>query len=176
MVIDREPSEAIARRYFGTSQPLELLGGGVGGWVFLSPDARRAVKVHRFREGFKRELYVYRLLRRFKVNRLHGLNIPQFRGRSESDMLIAMDVVKAPFLLDFAGVLLKRPDFSEEVMAHWQSEIQERFGPNAFIAYKVDDSLQRYGLYYVDFRTTNLKLDGLPGLLPTAPVDSDDAF
>jgi hypothetical protein len=176
MSIDLKAAEAVAQRYLRTSEPLEVLGWGIGGYVLLSPDARTAVKVHRSREGFERELLVYRKLRRLRITELHGLNIPQLRGHSTGNMLIRMDFVSAPFLLDFAGVLLSPPDFPEDVMAHWHAEIEERFHPNTDIVYAVYDSLAKHGLYYVDFRQTNLKLDGLPGLSPPDPIDPDESL
>jgi hypothetical protein len=42
--------------------------------------------------------------------------------------------------------------------------------------YGVYDFLSRYGLYYMDFRETNLNLDGLPGIEPRRPADDDDKF
>ena len=149
MDIDLKTAMTTAQRYLGTSNPLEVLGWGIGGYVFLSPDARTAVKVHRSRDGFNRELYVYRALRRLKITEIHGLNVPQLRGQSDADMIIRMDFVNAPFLLDFAGVLLAPPDFPPDTMEHWHAEIEERFGPNSSVVYAVYDALKKYGLYYV---------------------------
>lgn len=175
MALDQKAAHAIARRFLGTSKPLKTLGWGIGGSVFLSPDPRFAVKVHRTRDGFERELFVYRMLRRLRITKLHGLNVPRLRGRSMKDRVIQMDCVTAPFLLDFAGVLLSPPDFPQDVMEQWHAEIEERFAPNTAIVYAVYNSLKEHGLYYVDFRPTNLKLDGLPGLLPPNP-EPDESF
>ena len=48
------------------------------------------------------------------------------------------------------------------------------FGPNVHIAYAVYDSLARHGIYYMDFRPSNLKLENLPGLEPYEPPRFED--
>ena len=89
-------------------------------------------------------------------------------------MIIRMDFVSAPFLLDFAGVLFTPPDFSEEVLADWYADIDEKFGPNAWVAHLVYQSLAKLGIYYVDIRPSNLNLDGFPDAVPYPSSDSDD--
>jgi hypothetical protein len=71
--------------------------------------------------------------------------------------------------LDFAGVSLKPPDFSDDTMEQWHASLEEYFGPNVDIVYSIFDSLAKRGLYYMDFRPSNLKLEGLPGLKPFDP-------
>src|SRR5688500_5897686 len=124
MEMNHAKATRIAQRYFATTQPFERLGWGIGGYVYLSPDSRTAVKVHRRQEGFERELEVYRRLRRLRLTQLHGLSIPKLRGYRTDMRLIRMDFVSAPFLLDFAGV-----QFTEETMEHWHANIASYFGP-----------------------------------------------
>jgi hypothetical protein len=138
-------------------------------------DLRTAVKVHHRHEGFSRELEVYRRLHRLGITSLHGLTVPKLRDHSADVKLIRMDFVNAPYLLDFAGVRFDPPDFPPDTMAKWHDDIQGWYGPNADIAYDVYYSLAMRGMYYMDFRPSNLKLDGLPGLLPFDPSKSDDS-
>jgi hypothetical protein len=173
--MDKQASLAIAQRYLNTTQPLKCLGWGIGGFVYLSPDGLSAVKVHRG-PGYLPELETYRRLRRLGIRQLHGLNIPRLLGNDDTLLVIRMDVVSAPFLLDFAGVLFRPPDFPDDPTHGWQADVEAKFGPNAWIAHLVFDSLAKHGIYYVDFRPTNLKLEGYPGLEPW-PTDheSDDS-
>jgi hypothetical protein len=176
MELDHATAHATARRYFGTTTPLKRLGWGIGGVVYLSPDANSAVKVHHHQESFETELRVYRKLKELRITQLHGLTIPKLRDAREDCKLLCMDFVNAPFLLDFAGVLFSPPDFPDDAMQHWHGKISEAYGPNAHVAYAVYNSLQKYGMYYVDFRKTNLNLDGLPGLEPYEPSDDDETW
>lgn len=79
-------------------------------------------------------------------------------------MTFHMDVVSAPYLLDFAGCLFSPPDFPADTINHWHMQNEEWFAPNTAIVYQVYDSLRKLGIWYMDFRISNLKLDGLPGL------------
>jgi hypothetical protein len=175
MVFDPQNTAGTAHRYFGATSPPTRLGAGVGGYVYLSPDLRTAVKIHNHEDGFHRELEVYRRLQKLDITRIHGLTIPKLRAASEDLLLIQMDFVSAPYLLDFAGVLFQPPHtvFDDERIQYWHDKIKEFFGPNAHIAYAVYNTLAKHGLYYMDFRPTNLNLTGLPGLEPYDQADTD---
>lgn len=103
-------AEEIAKRYIGTTGPLKVLGSGMGGVVFLAPDLRTAVKVHHQLEGYATEVEAYKRLAAAKLNKVRGLTVPRMRDYRDEALLIRMDVVKPPLLLDFAGVCcLTRP-------------------------------------------------------------------
>jgi len=48
---DPRQAAAVAQEYCKASKPLERLGWGIGGFVYLSPQPGRVVKVHRVRFG-----------------------------------------------------------------------------------------------------------------------------
>ncbi len=96
MNVDQKIANDIAKRYFDTDKTLIRLGWGISGFVYLSPDTRTAVKVHRHAESFERELYVYRKLARLKINRLHGLTIPKLRDNRADVKLLNMDICMFP--------------------------------------------------------------------------------
>lgn len=171
MDIDLSTAEEIAKQYFGTTQSLARLGWGISGFVYLSPDLVTVVKVHRAKEGFERELATYQRLAQIQLTRLLGLTVPKLRDYRRSPNIIRMDLVRPPYLLDFAGVSFDPPDFSSDVMASWHEELAERFGPNVSVAYSVYAALARHGIYYLDLRPSNLNLEGLPGLAPPARQD-----
>jgi hypothetical protein len=150
------------------------LGWGISGYVYLSPDARTAVKIHRYAEGFERELAVYRILRRLKLKSVCGLTVPQLRGHNSSLRAIRMDFVSPPYLLDFAGATFTPPDFPEDVIAEWRAGIDRQFGQNAWMAYAVYDALGKHGIYYTDFRPSNMNVEGLPGVDPPEPGEGED--
>ena len=164
MQLDPKTALTIAQEYIGTTLPLTRLGWGVNGIVYLSPDGRSAVKVHHEKEGFTRETEVYKRLWRLRISQLHGIVIPRLRGYRSDLKVIRMDFVIPPFLLDFAGARFTPPDFSAETMEMWHTQLADLFGPNVHFVYAVYHSLIRHGIYYMDFRPSNLKLDNLPGL------------
>ena len=173
MRVSAQRAAEIAQDFCGASSPLERLGWGVGGFVYLSPKPGRVVKVHHGHH-FGVELEVYQRLRRMRMTQLHGLHIPRLLSAREDYQLLEMDFVSAPYLLDFAGVLFAPPDYPEDAMEKWHADIAEAYGPNATLAYAVYHSLEQHGLWYMDFRPSNMKLDGLPGLEPYTPPSIDD--
>ena len=80
MGLDHQSAAKIAAAFFNVPGPLVRLGWGISGYVYLSPDVRTAVKIHRNHEGFQRELDVYRRLQRLNITELHGLTVPKLRG------------------------------------------------------------------------------------------------
>jgi hypothetical protein len=175
MDLNRANSTAVAQRYFGTSEKLLWLGGGITGNVYLSPEARSAVKVHQNPESFNTELKVYRRLKQLDINVIHGLSVPKLKNYEIDNKLIEMDFVKAPYLLDFAGVIFIPPEEyfqNEDTLTDWHKTIRFRYGSNASIAYAIHNALARHGIYYMDFRPSNLNLTGLADLEP--PDQSED--
>jgi hypothetical protein len=169
MDLDPKGAEQIARHYLGATNPLARLGWGIGGYVYLSPDGRAAVKVHRGEEGFVREVEAYERLRRTRISQVHGIVIPKLHDFRTDLRVIRMDFVLPPFLVDFAGVRFTPPDFLPDTMELWHASLAEMFGPNVHLVYFVYDALAKYGIYYTDFRPSNLKLEGLAGVEPLPP-------
>jgi hypothetical protein len=174
MELDDRRDIEIVQQYFGLSSPLPRHGGGISGFVYQSPDRASAVKVHSREESFAQEVEAYQRLRRLRLVSLHGLNIPRLLDVQKDTRLIAMEFVLAPFLLDFAGVLFKPPDFPPDTLTAWHHSIHKRYGPNAWVAYLVYESLARHGIFYLDFRKSNMLLDGLPGTVPFDENTDDD--
>lgn len=168
----RSQAEHAAQQFIGTGRSLEVLGWGVSGFVFLTPDLRSAIKVHHNLDGHLTELRAYQALRQRRITSLHGLTIPRLQAFSTPGRLIQIDFVSPPFLLDFAGVKFADPGFPEETMKEIHQEIDSRFGANAPVAYAIQHALQRIGIYYLDLRPSNLNLLGLPGYVP--PKEDDD--
>jgi hypothetical protein len=163
----------IAQEYFRTTDQLLQLGCGISGFVYLSPDPRAAVKIHDRQESFETELKAYHILSRLLDSRLHGLSVPKLIASRRDVKLIEMEFVAPPYLLDFAGVQFSEPDFSAEVQEYSHRRIVDGFGPNASVAYAVYDSLAKMGIYYLDFKPSNMNLKGLPGLQPYERLEDD---
>jgi hypothetical protein len=118
MSLDPLPAALIAQGYLGTNAPLERLGWGIGGYVYLSPDGQTAVKVHRTDEFFNRETQAYERLRQLRITEVNGIVVPTLHDYRRDIRVIRMDVVVPPFLVDFAGVSFTPPDFWSDVMEH----------------------------------------------------------
>lgn len=166
MSVDLSSAESTAKQYVGSSQPLRRLGWGVSGVVFATGDNRTAVKVHHYAEGHATEVEAYRRLAKAKLFRIDDIIIPRMRAFDSSLRAIQMDFVSPPFLLDFAGVMFKKPDFEPHVWEEWKQGIFQKFGPNQDFAYRVLQRLKKLSIYYLDLRESNLNLRGHPRAEP----------
>jgi hypothetical protein len=142
-------------------QLAEPLGSGVHGIIFVadnkSKSGKTALKVHREREPYLRERGVYERLAQAGIDEICGFNVPQFVRADDESQIIEMTTVRRPFVLDFAGAYLDRPpDFSEEVMADWESEKLEQFGLRWSAVQSVLYELKRLGIHMVDVSPSNI--------------------
>lgn len=161
-------SDELLRRVQAYAQENELvlgqqLGFGVHGIVFVtesqpgSEALRLAIKVHRREPGYARERDIYLRLQEYGVTTIRNCDVPQLLHFDDERWVIAMTVVKRPFVLDFAGAYLDgAPDFSEEVMADWHAEKREHFGARWAEAQAILRVLEGYGVFMVDVNPGNI--------------------
>jgi hypothetical protein len=110
------------RRGLRVEQPL---GFGKDGSVFQT-SLSTAIKVFARPDVYARELASYQRLASHGVEEVRGHVIPRLLAADEELGVIEMEVVSAPYLLDFADAWLDAaPDFSEEVLEEWDEEKRE---------------------------------------------------
>jgi len=139
----------------------EQLGFGVHGIVFVVESQTKpgasAIKAHEREAAYCRERDVYLRLQDRSVTAIRGCHVPQLLGYDDDLWVIEMDVVKRPFVLDFAGAYLDTPpDYPDEVLAEWRSEKEEQFGQRWAEVEMVLASLERYGIYLADVTPSNI--------------------
>ncbi|HEX5272927.1 MAG TPA: hypothetical protein VFW33_20660 [Gemmataceae bacterium] len=137
------------------------LGFGVHGIVFSAERQTEgppsALKVHERGAAYSRERDVYFRLQESAVREIRGCHVPQLLAHDDRLLVIEMSVVARPFVLDFAGACLDQPpDFSDEVMADWQAEKQEQFGPRWAEVQAILRELEGYGVFMVDVNPGNV--------------------
>lgn len=164
------PSDELLRRIHDYAQRINValvdqLGYGMHGSVFVAESqagsdaslSRLAVKVHRREQEYIRERDTYLRLRKLDVTRIRECEVPQLIDFDNRLWIIAMTVVRRPFVLDFAGAYLdSQPDFSEEVMADWRAQKQEEFGRHWPDVQAVLRHLECLGIYMVDVNPGNI--------------------
>jgi hypothetical protein len=136
------------------------LGHGVYGIVFSAQSQRKggssALKIHERPLDYGRERDVYLRLQELDITVVHGCNLPKLVGFDDELWAIEMTVVVRPFVLDFAGAYLDQaPDFSEEVLADWQAEKQEQFGPRWAEVQAILGFLEGFGIFMIDVNPGN---------------------
>jgi hypothetical protein len=103
------------------------LGHGTDGCVWAS-SRLTAVKALYRRRNYELELACYERFRERGIVQLAGFSVPQLVAFSDELMMIEMELVTPPYILDFAKVSIdQRPDFSPEVLAEWNEQMADLF-------------------------------------------------
>ena len=85
--------------------------------------------------------------------------MPRLVEFDESLLVIEIDVVTPPYLLDFGKAHLDhKPDFSEEVLADWEESLVEYFGEDVPLVKSALWQLRKFGIYYLDAKPGNIRL------------------
>jgi hypothetical protein len=139
----------------------ETLGSGKDGIVLVAKHKGRpadvALKVLCWDEAYLPEKLVYERLKRLGVSQVLGFNVPQLVGSNDALRVIEMTIVKAPFVLDFAGARLDaRPEFPEEIWADWEADKREKFEERWPQVQRVLDAFEGLGVYVLDVSPSNI--------------------
>lgn len=137
---------------------VDQLGAGLDGIVFSS-NRKSAVKALRYRELYERERDVYLRLAELKITRLLRFNVPQHIAHHDDLMIVEIEVVSPPYVLDFAGAHLDRPsEFPPEVIEEWEAEKREQFGSDWPEVQDLIYEFRAIGIYLSDIKPGNVEL------------------
>lgn len=144
-------------------QLAERLGFGIHGIIFRTEGnpgtatIATAIKVHRAKEPFLREVAIYQRLKEAEITKILGFNVPQLLRHDEELCIIEMSIVTRPFLLDFAGAYLDfPPEFPDAIWAEWEAEKQEQFGTRWPKVQDVLGALEELDIHMVDVSPSNI--------------------
>lgn len=137
---------------------LASLGAGYDGQVF-STSAATAIKVFSFEKLYRRERDVYLRLLEHDLFEVCGCRIPQLVDIDDTLAIIEMDIVKPPYVLEFAGAYLDQaPDFPEDVMREWLDAKEEQFEDDWPLVQSIMATLSAYGVHLADVKPGNITL------------------
>lgn len=105
----------------------EPLGDGTDG-IVLATDDNSAVKVLKNFDNYSRELRAYQRLSEHDVRFIEGLAVPMLIGHDDDLLIVEMDIVEPPYLLDFGKAYTDEPTpFDEEQLAAYQASLRDFF-------------------------------------------------
>ncbi len=81
------------------------LGGGFDGLV-LATDRGTAIKAMNNPQLYRQELDVYRFMQRKKIFIISGFHIPKLICQDDSNCIIEMTIVTAPYVVDMWSISL----------------------------------------------------------------------
>lgn len=116
-----------------------------------------ALKIHRFRSGYRQERDVYLRLQRHSLHRLAGFSIPVLYHYDDSCLALELSIVERPWVLDFAQAALDVAPAELDDPA-WQKEKARLFGADWPDVQHLLNALRQYGIYFRDVDTLNISL------------------
>lgn len=105
---------------------------------------------------------MYRRLKKRGVASIAGFWVPKLVNFHDELLIIEMQIVSPPFVLDFASAYLDElPSYadSEEIMTEWESEKREQFEDRWAVVKQVISGFRQYGIYLADVKPGNIEFD-----------------
>jgi hypothetical protein len=117
------------------------------------------MKVFERAENFENELRCYEILADRGVREIYGYAIPRLLDSSRELLVIEMEIVEPPYILDFGKAYFKRqlPKFSAEVMRETREAQMELWGDYWPEIRKILSRLESYGIYHTDPKPGNIR-------------------
>ncbi|MEQ8210056.1 MAG: hypothetical protein RH917_09510 [Lacipirellulaceae bacterium] len=138
------------------------LGYGSDGTVWRSKDS--AIKAVHRKENYDVELTSYRRLAAGEVDRIGVFAVPRLIGFDDQLMIIEMEIVQPPYILDFGKVYIdspppywRDPQMRSNAYAEWRERFDVHWGKVAGAMHR----LESHGIFYVDPRPSNISVDGI---------------
>jgi hypothetical protein len=182
----RKRGEAYAARFALTVDFERRLGFGTDGHVWMTY-LISAIKVLESRECYLRERDSYLRLTERGINRIDGLTVPRLLNFDDELLVVEMDVVEPPYLLDFGKAYLdgEHPYSADQLQAYYGSLGRHFRADDLPRVMKICRILRGYGIEYLDAKPKNIRLrsdedeasladDDWERDVPEPPVDDDD--
>lgn len=134
------------------------LGAGVDG-IVLSTTRRSAVKALLRPENYRNERDAYLRLWDRGVDLLAGFHVPKLINFDDELLVVEMEIVDPPFVVDFAGAYIdRRPPFTEEELEVWMQDRSELFEEDWPRVRQLLFALRGLGIFMNDVKPGNITL------------------
>jgi len=133
------------------------LGHGNDGAVWQT-SRTSAVKVCEDAARYSTERDCYRLFAERQITEICGFAIPRLIHHDDALLIVEMDIVHPPYIIDFGKAYLHRkpPAFPRETMDEWQAEKQELYGDHWPTIQSILRRLAALGIYHMDPKPANI--------------------
>ncbi|MBS0264098.1 MAG: hypothetical protein JSS02_19335 [Planctomycetes bacterium] len=138
----------------------EHLGGGIQGIVF-STYLPSAIKVFKRRVHYEREVAVYHRIKSRGISSVCGFTVPKPLRRHDELMIVEMELVVKPFVLDFASAGVDGPlfEYSAETLAEDEQRRKELFEDRWPTVKNIIAEFRMHGIYLSDVKPGNIMFE-----------------
>lgn len=136
----------------------EHLGGGIQG-VVCSTTLPSAVKAFKAELHYQREVAAYERIKERNITEVLGFAVPKPLSHHDGLMVIHMEIVRPPFVVDFAsaGVDDYLYEYTPEMIAESLLERKERFEEGQWpTVLKIISKFRSHGIFLSDVKPGNI--------------------
>jgi hypothetical protein len=135
----------------------EHIGGGVQG-VVCSTTLPSAIKAFKLAEHYWREVRVYERIKEMNITKVCGFSVPRPLAHHDELLVIHMEIVRPPFVVDFASAGLDEPifDYPDEILEEAEEKRRELFGHRWPVVRRIMSEFRSYGIYLSDVKPGNI--------------------
>jgi hypothetical protein len=134
------------------------IGGGTQG-VVLATESGTAVKALIRQENYMMERDAYLRLREHGVRRLMGFNVPELHNHHDELLIIEMQIVKPPYVLDFGNAYVDCDPpylYEKRIMVQWEAKKRSEFGQHWPTVRSLMSEFKGLGIYLADIHRGNI--------------------
>jgi hypothetical protein len=135
----------------------EHIGGGIQG-IVCSTTLPSAIKAFKAEEHYWREVNVYRRIKERNITKVCGFSVPKPIAHHDELLVIHMEIVRPPFVVDFASAGLDGPlfDYTPEVMEEYEAQRKEMFEDRWPQVKRIIAEFKSHGIYLSDVKPGNI--------------------
>lgn len=135
------------------------MGAGTDGSVWPT-NRKSAVKVLELEKNYLQERRCYQRLLEQNVERIDGLAVPKLIDFDDSLLVVEMEFVYPPYLLDFGKAYLDESSpFTKAELSSFLTELAAHFRTDDLPRIKkIIRLLRNYGIEYLDAKPKNIRL------------------
>jgi hypothetical protein len=136
----------------------EPLGDGTDG-IVVATDRNSAIKALRLPDAYSRELRAYQRLKDLGICFVDGLTVPSLIDHDDHAMIVEMDIVQPPYLIDFGKAYTDESSpYDEGQLAQYRASLAHKFRKEDLPRVrKVCGILAGYGIEYLDASPWNIR-------------------
>ena len=134
------------------------IGGGTQG-VVLATNMGSAIKALIRKEHYLKERDVYLRLQEYGIGQLAGFNVPELISYHDELLVIEMQIVVKPYVLDFASAYLDcEPPYlhDQHIMAEWERSKRDEFEDRWPEVLRLMSKFKAMGIHLADVKPSNV--------------------
>jgi hypothetical protein len=135
----------------------EHIGGGIQG-IVCSTTLPSAIKTFKAPEHYWREVRVYERIKKCGITNVCGFSVPKPLAHHDELLVVHMEIVRPPFVVDFASAGVDGPlfEYPPEILQDYEAQRRDMFEDRWPRVKEIIAEFRRHGIYLSDVKPGNI--------------------